>query len=245
MADWNTFDNPEFFFRYIRLRNSPVSQNELIERPSMYSLLPRLSGLSVLDLGCGLGDFCNYAAANGARSVTGIDKSRRMITLASQRNAVKRVQYVCADLEQWPFPGGRFDLVFSSLTLHYIRDLSGLLKRLRPSLAEGGHLLLSVEHPVMTAQAQGWELDAKGVKSAWRLTHYGMEGERIVEWLGVELRKFHRKFETYVRLLRNSGFQVLCVREPQPTPKVLAQNSALAYEMMRPPYLVMLTKVKA
>ena len=240
----NVFDNPHFFAKYIELRDSPASHNELLEKPSMYSLLPDLHGLRVLDLGCGYGDFCGFAAASGALSVTGIDMSTRMLDLARQRNCAGHTEYICADIEQWTFPRGSFDLVFSSLTLHYVSDLDRLLGNVRSALVSDGRFLLSVEHPIMTAQEQGWELTAEGEKAAWRLTQYGMEGQRIVEWLGCRVRKFHRKTETYIHALDRCGFYLLAAKEPQPTAAVLEANAALAYEAMRPPYLVISTGVR-
>ena len=49
-------------------------------------LFPELQGKDVLDLGCGYGWHCKYAADMGARSVTGIDLSEKMI--AEARNAI-------------------------------------------------------------------------------------------------------------------------------------------------------------
>jgi SAM-dependent methyltransferase len=44
----------------------------------------------VLDLGCGDGWFCRYAAESGVQSVVGIDPSRRMLALARERTVLAR-----------------------------------------------------------------------------------------------------------------------------------------------------------
>ena len=49
-------------------------------------LIPSLQGKTVLDLGCGYGWHCKFAAEQGAAQVLGIDVSRRMIEEARKRN---------------------------------------------------------------------------------------------------------------------------------------------------------------
>lgn len=50
-------------------------------------LFPDLRGAAVLDLGCGYGWHCQYAADHGASEVLGIDASGRMIEEARRRCA--------------------------------------------------------------------------------------------------------------------------------------------------------------
>lgn len=38
------YDNPIFFGRYLKLRENPISLNEVVEKPTMFSLLPDLNG---------------------------------------------------------------------------------------------------------------------------------------------------------------------------------------------------------
>lgn len=75
----NVYDDPTFFAGYEALRRSEAGLNAAIERPALASLLPPLDGLAVLDLGCGLGDFCRTAVDGGAERVLGLDVSERMV----------------------------------------------------------------------------------------------------------------------------------------------------------------------
>jgi 2-polyprenyl-3-methyl-5-hydroxy-6-metoxy-1,4-benzoquinol methylase len=45
-------------------------------------MLPDLSGLAVVDLGCGFGWFCRWAREHGAANVLGLDVSEKMLTRA-------------------------------------------------------------------------------------------------------------------------------------------------------------------
>jgi SAM-dependent methyltransferase len=71
----NIYDNPTFFESYKKLRKNDLGFNNLIEQPILRSLLPALKGKVVMDIGCGFGDFCRYAAAQGASKIKGIDPS--------------------------------------------------------------------------------------------------------------------------------------------------------------------------
>lgn len=66
------------------------------EWPQLRPLFPPLAGKNVLDLGCGYGWHCRFAAEQGAARVLGIDLSRRMIEQAVRRNAETKIEYrVC------------------------------------------------------------------------------------------------------------------------------------------------------
>jgi SAM-dependent methyltransferase len=55
-------------------------------------------------------------------------------------------------------PGGPFDLAYSSLTFHYIADLSGLFAEIYRALAPDGCLVFSIEHPIyMTPSRPQWD----------------------------------------------------------------------------------------
>ncbi|SPX42217.1 SAM-dependent methyltransferase [Haemophilus influenzae] len=48
----SVYDKDNFFELYQKLRSNPISLNEIIEKPTMLSLLPDLKGKKLLDLGC-------------------------------------------------------------------------------------------------------------------------------------------------------------------------------------------------
>lgn len=49
-------------------------------------LFPDLKNKTILDLGCGYGWHCKYAAENGAKTTLGIDLSENMIREAKKKN---------------------------------------------------------------------------------------------------------------------------------------------------------------
>ena len=86
----NLYDNQDFFDAYAQMHRSQHGLEGAGEWHQLQPLFPELRGKTVLDLGCGYGWHCKYAAEQGAKSVLGIDQSEKMIAEAEKRNAVCR-----------------------------------------------------------------------------------------------------------------------------------------------------------
>lgn len=234
----NIYDNEEFFAGYSRFRRSVEGLDGAPEWPALRGLLPNLSGLKVLDLGCGFGWFCRWARQQGAVDVLGIDVSEKMLARARAAIADPAITYIRADLEQLELQPGWFDVVYSSLALHYVENLSGLLSQAYRSLVPGGHLVFSVEHPIFTAPSEpSWSLNATGRK-IWPVDGYLDEAPRSTNWLAKGVIKQHRTLATYINMLIRSGFVISYVEEWGPTEEQIAAQPNWADERQRPPFLL-------
>ncbi len=234
----NIYDDPEFFEGYSRLDRSIHGLDGAAEWPAMRALLPEMRGLRILDLGCGFGWFCRWAREQGAAQVLGIDLSERMLARAKAATADPAITYRRADLEHLDLPGASFDLAYSSLALHYIEDLAGLLARVHGALVPGGHLVFSVEHPIFTAPSRpSWSLEADD-RRTWPVDGYLAEGPRVTDWLARGVIKQHRMLGTYLNLLLRLGFALSHVEEWGPTEEQIAAQPAWADERQRPPFLL-------
>ena len=78
----NKYDDASFFEKYSRFPRSVGGLDAAGEWPALQGMLPDFTGKRVLDLGCGFGWHCVYAAMRGAASVTGVDISERMLARA-------------------------------------------------------------------------------------------------------------------------------------------------------------------
>ena len=235
----NIYDDDEFFAGYSRLPRSIEGLDGAPEWPALRALLPDLHGLNVLDLGCGFGWFCRWARENGAASVLGIDVSEKMLARARATTRDAAITYTRADLDSLELAAQAFGLVYSSLALHYIEHLDALLARVHRSLVAGGRLVISVEHPLMTAPATpGWSADASGRKT-WPIHGYLDEGARSIDWLAKGVIKQHRTLATYLNMLLRLGFALTHVEEWGPTPGQIAQRPSLADEHQRPAFLLL------
>jgi ubiquinone/menaquinone biosynthesis C-methylase UbiE len=234
----NIYDNPEFFAGYSRLGRSVEGLEGAAEWPALRALLPELRGLRVVDLGCGFGWFCRWAREQGAAAVLGIDVSEKMLARARDTTTDPAITYLRADLERLELPEAGFDLAYSSLALHYIEDLAGLLAKTYRALVPGGLLVFSAEHPIFTAPANpGWSVGADGRKT-WPVDSYLCEGARKTDWLADGVIKQHRTLGTYLNLLLRLGFALAHVEEWGPTDEQIAAHPSWAEERQRPMFLL-------
>ncbi|MFR3226443.1 MAG: class I SAM-dependent methyltransferase, partial [Blautia massiliensis (ex Durand et al. 2017)] len=107
----NKYDEERFFEKYSQMDRSRKGLQGAGEWPALEKMLPPFAGRDVLDLGCGYGWHCRYAAEHGAASVLGTDLSQKMLAVARTRNAHPRVNYRQAAMEDLDFAPESFDVV--------------------------------------------------------------------------------------------------------------------------------------
>ena len=186
MSRQNIFDNDIFFDGYKKLREREKNANVLFEIPALFAILPELKGKRILDLGCGYGEHCKEFVAKGAAGVVGIDISAKMLAVAESENSDPAITYINMPMEDLDKLEGSFDLVISSLAIHYIEDFEGLVRNVYYKTKNGGMFVFSQEHPLNTTYGNcsfpRWTLDEEGRKIYCNLADYGIEGRRDTEW---------------------------------------------------------------
>lgn len=234
----NIYDDQGFFEGYAQLPRSLQGLAGAPEWPALQAMLPPLAGKRGLDLGCGYGWFCRAARELGAAEVLGIDLSARMLARAAELTQDQAICYRQGDLDGLELPDKPFDLIYSSLALHYLPEVVPLFGEIHRALVAGGWLVFSVEHPIFTCpQPQGWLLDGEGRRS-WSVNGYQAEGKRISNWLADGVVKYHRTLGSYLNALIGAGFQIRHVEEWGPSAGQIAANPALAEEAERPMLLL-------
>ena len=118
-----------------------------VEREETARLLPRLEGLTVLDLGCGDGHYARLAAALGAARVLALDAAPPMAALAPPPALV-------GDAAALPLASASVDVVIAALVLSHVGGLEAALAEAARVLRPGGALVISDLHPIATAL--GW-----------------------------------------------------------------------------------------
>ncbi|TLS37147.1 class I SAM-dependent methyltransferase [Pseudalkalibacillus caeni] len=237
----NIYDNREFFEYYTNMRDTGVTANDFIEQPALKALLPVLKGKSILDLGCGAGAFAKYCIEHDAFHVTGIDISSNMINLAKEKNPDEKISYLCSPFEDLDLSGNQFDLVVSSLAIHYIKDYTSLVKKVNELLKDNGQFIYSTEHPIVTARKEmnNWAKDKEGNKLHWALDHYQEEGKREQHWVIDGVIKYHRTVSSLVNGLIDNGFALEKMVEPQSTAEGLEKMPKIVNEERRPSFLLL------
>lgn len=179
--------------------------NALYERPTTLALLPDVSGRDVLDSGCGPGWYADWLVHRGAR-VVAVDCSRSMVELADRRVS-GRARVLKADVRNFRgvFPDSAFDLVLSSLVLHYLDDLSEVFVEWARVLRPGGTLVFSTHHPICQATL----LDPGYLRPTLIEERWG--------WLDETMRYYQRPLHDLTEPLTAAGFLIERICEPTPS----------------------------
>ena len=234
------YDDRTFFESYAEMPRSRFGLGAAGEWAQFEKLLPRdMTGLDVLDLGCGYGWHCAYCASRGARSVLGLDPSEKMLARAREINAAPVIEYRRCAVEDFGWPESEFDLCVSNLALHYVEDLAPVFAGVCRALRPGGTFALNMEHPCFTSGVnEDWCRDGSGRILHWPVDRYFEPGARKTLFCGCEVTKYHHTLTQILGGLLEAGFALAAVDEARPSPEMLAADGAMHDELRRPMMLL-------
>lgn len=240
----NVFDNEEFFNSYIELRNKEINLNALLEQPAMAKLLPDLKDKSILDLGCGYGHNCLDFVKKGARRVVGIDISQKMLDVAISEAGDEKISYINMSMNDIDKLEEKFDVIYSSLAFHYVEKFSEFCEKMYSRLNEGGYLLFSQEHPIVTAtiDGKGHFNYENGKRVSYTMSNYNEMGKRYIKWLDTDVIKYHRTLGAIITSLAKSGFVIDTVCEPLPEGWAIEKFPEIVKEYIKPNFLIVKAK---
>lgn len=202
-------DHYDNFANSYEAENASSLLNAYYERPAMINLAGDVSGLRVLDAGCGSGPLSAALRAKGAIT-TGFDGSPTMIELARQWLGGDAPLHVADLAEPLPFNDHAFDVVVASLLLHYLGDWAGPLAELRRVLKPGGRLVVSVNHPTVRMVTHMRE-DYFATRQYSEDFEFGGKEETLTMW--------HRPLHAMTDAFTAAGFRITVVSEPSPSPE--------------------------
>lgn len=241
----NIYDDDQFFAGYSQFPRSRDGLAAAAEWPTLRAMLPTLTGKRVLDLGCGFGYFARWAVEQGAAEVVGMDLSEKMLSVARQNCAGLPVRFERADLEVADFGVAEYDLVFSSLVVHYIADFDNFCARVRRSLKTDGHFVFSTEHPVFAARANPqFMTDAEGYLVG-AVNDYLREGQRLTNWIADGVVKYHRLISTSINALQANGLKLDIVDEFSLSDADIAAHPEWEQERYQPMFLLFATSASS
>ncbi len=241
MSNQNIYDNDTFFEGYKALRAGETNYNDLLEQPAMAKILPDLSGKKVLDLGCGYGHNCIDFVQRGAESVVGIDISEKMLSVAKTESKHEKIQYLNMSMTDISQLDDKFDLIYSSLAFHYVKDFDSFAKNMFSVLNKDGQLLFSQEHPIITATIDGnghFNKDKNGNRVSYTFSNYNEPGERYVHWYVDGVVKYHRTISDVINALVKAGFIIEEVCEPVPEDWAIEKLPTIVKEYIKPNFLI-------
>ena len=240
MSQQNIYDNNTFFEGYQKIRENKNNANNIFETPALLSLLPDLKNKTVLDLGCGAGSHCFEFAKDGAAKVVGVDISKKMLEVAEKENHHPKITYLNMPMENINGLNEQFDLVVSSLALHYVKDFRKLVADVFNLLNNNGVFIFSQEHPLNTCFSgeNRWTKDEMGKKLFANISNYSSDGERESVWFVDGVKKYHRTFSTLVNTLIEIGFAIEKMIEPIPTEEMLEKYPDYKDLLHKPDFLI-------
>ncbi len=194
----------EYYFSYVDTKPN----NAYYERPATISLMPEVKDKNVLDAGCAAGWYTNWLIEQGA-NVTAIDYSPKMIEMTHRRVGDKARLFV-GDLNE-PLNilvDEEFDVVLSSLTLHYLARWDNVMAEFNRILKCKGVLIFSVHHPFMdfTVFNRNNYFQTELLTDEWQ-TSNGVQ----------EVQFYRRPLSEVMAPLLKAGFEIEELLEPMPT----------------------------
>jgi ubiquinone/menaquinone biosynthesis C-methylase UbiE len=202
--------------------------NAHYERPATLNLVGRVSGLRVLDAGCGSGAHAEALIRRGAE-VIGLDSSQGLLEIARRRLG-SEVPLVHANLEEpLPLPSGRFDIVVAALVMHYLRDWAVPLAEFHRLLKPDGRVVISTHHPFMDVVLAGRDdyLGTYEFADEWE-----RDGKRM------SMRFWHRPLHAMVDAFTESRFLVEKIAEPRPLDSAAELSEAEFQRLNRQPHFL-------
>lgn len=122
--------------------------NRDIEVPAMIKMIGPVRLKTILDIGSGFGDHARFLSKKNPKKIVGFDLSKEFIDLAKSLK-IKNAEFFVGDMnKKFKFVDSSFDVVFSSLAIHYAKDIDEFFKEVKRVLKKGGIFVFSTGHPI-------------------------------------------------------------------------------------------------
>jgi len=183
---------------------------------SELGLLPAdMTGLRVVELGCGTGYVSGWMARRGAQ-VTGIDVSEEQLATARRLAAEHGVQLelLHGNAEATPFADATFDFAISEYGAAIWCDPYVWIPEAHRILKPGGRLRFLGNHPVVPMFSPP---DGSALVRELQRPYFGTHQ---LDWSQVEVDpggvEFNLTFQGWIELFKDTGFVVEGFKEPRP-----------------------------
>ncbi|WP_459192355.1 class I SAM-dependent methyltransferase [Halosimplex sp. J119] len=179
----------------------------LLEWPATRSLLPDVDGLTVLEAGCGVGDYTAWLVEQGAE-VVAVDATESAVERTRERFDDAPVSVRRADLtEPLAFLDDEsVDLLLSQLVLEHVSDWLPVFDEFARVLRPDGLFVFSTGHPV-----SGWVTPAEAES-------YFQTEQLVQDWGEMQPRNYRRPLGEHLNPLADAGFAIERFLEPTPDP---------------------------
>jgi SAM-dependent methyltransferase len=188
-----------------------------------------LAGMDVIELGCGTAYVSSWLTRRGAK-VVGIDNSEAQLATARRLQLQHGVDFplIHGNAEEVPYPNASFDFAVSEYGACLWADPYKWVPEAARLLRPRGQLSFLTNSALHTLCVP----EADGVPSTDRLLRPAF-GMYRVEWPRDPGVEFHLSHGDWIRVLRNSGFEVEDLVELRPAPDATTEYLFTTLEWSR------------
>lgn len=207
-----------------------------LNTPAFLAMLPDISGLSGLDIGCGDG-YNSRLIAKRCLALTAIDISEKFLQLNQKNENPHNISYRKMNVTNLPFPNEHFDFAVSTMSFMDLANLERALTEIYRILTPTGFLQFSIVHPCFNEQKGRWLKDENGNRESFAMKDYFQETQgKIHAWQHNNAPKNMQKFMVprfwkplgkWLNLLIKTGFMLDEVYEPYADDAVLKKHPEL------------------
>ncbi|HEX7359290.1 MAG TPA: class I SAM-dependent methyltransferase [Bryobacteraceae bacterium] len=147
-----------------------------LERRSLAPLLNGRAAGTIIDVGCGTGQWLAHLLRAGA-NIFGMDLCEAMLNQCRQRDGISG-RLVRADAHSLPFASECADVVLSSMSLAYFEDLDLVFEEFARIARSGASIFASDVHP--EAIAAGWRRSFRCGTACYEIEHFRYSIEQVL-----------------------------------------------------------------
>lgn len=196
--------------------------NRDIEVPALIKIIGNVKNKVILDIGCGFGDHAQKLSKQKYKKLVGFDISKELVKFANEQKIPNSTFYVRDMSKRLKNDNSSFDVVYSSLAIHYIKNINKLFQEVHRVLKKEGIFCFSTGHPIFNLINQTDE-HMIGVKKQLNdkkviFGNYFDETPKPNDLgsLGkVEICNF--TYETLIKAGINNGFELIDYKDAEPT----------------------------
>jgi ubiquinone/menaquinone biosynthesis C-methylase UbiE len=193
----------------------------LFNSPAFFKILPEISNLKGLDIGCGEGYNTRITAKLGAK-ITAIDISKVFIKYAKESEGKEPlgIRYQVASGTNLPFSNDHFDFAIATMSLMDMAENEKAIEEAYRVIKPGGFLQFSILHPCFSAIDHEWVRNEEGKKIGFVVKDYFKKSNgELEEWIfsaapkeitekmkNFKIPLFTRTLSEWLNLLIEKGF---------------------------------------
>jgi ubiquinone/menaquinone biosynthesis C-methylase UbiE len=216
---------------------------DLVNTPAFLAMLPDVTGLHGLDIGCGEGHNTRIIADRCA-SMSGIDIAPTFVQMAAahEANEPRGVNYHHAPATALPFEDETFDFATSFMCLMDMPHPDVALREAFRVVRPGGFIQFSICHPCFMTARWKWRHDGNGERIGVECGDYHFPPQDVIEeWTFSSLPEeerarqapfrvptFYQTLSWWLNAVIDAGFVIEELGEPCPDETVAAKHPVVA-----------------